>query len=267
MITNHLLNYPVIFVHGFGLRDNIKFLPYWGDVVNFLAECGIVTYLSGQDAFTKIDIAALQLKNRVDEIIEHTSCTKVNLIAHSKGGLDSRFMINLPGMAQKVHSLTTICTPHRGTSFTHIVRNTLRQRNLEKVSFRMLDHLSRFMGDKHTHIEETIQQLTPESMIEFNTLVTNHPDIIYRSYACQIDQSHPSWWERKKEKAISAYEGPNDGVVAVSSMLWGDFMGIVWGENGECISHHDIIGITKRKGFDANEFYYKLLHQMYAEGW
>ena len=38
-------------------------------------------------------------------------CEKVNIIAHSKGGLDSRYMITHLGLADKVASLTTVATP------------------------------------------------------------------------------------------------------------------------------------------------------------
>ena len=40
----------------------------------------------------------------------------VHVLAHSMGGLDSRFMISSLGMAQRVLTLTTLGTPHRGSS-------------------------------------------------------------------------------------------------------------------------------------------------------
>ena len=42
---------------------------------------------------------------------------RVHIIAHSMGGLDSRYMISRLGMENHVLSLTTIGTPHRGTAF------------------------------------------------------------------------------------------------------------------------------------------------------
>lgn len=39
---------------------------------------------------------------------EETGCEKVNIIAHSKGGLDSRYAISRLGMDQYTASLTTI---------------------------------------------------------------------------------------------------------------------------------------------------------------
>ena len=40
---------------------------------------------------------------------------KVNIIAHSLGGLDARQMLTHLGMGSRVASLTTVGTPHRGT--------------------------------------------------------------------------------------------------------------------------------------------------------
>ncbi len=54
---------------------------------------------------------------RIKEILEETGSDKVNIIAHSKGGLDSRYAISCLGAAPYVASLTTINTPHRGCEF------------------------------------------------------------------------------------------------------------------------------------------------------
>ncbi len=41
---------------------------------------------------------------------------RLNLIAHSMGGLDARFALrNVPGVAERVKTLVTIGTPHRGS--------------------------------------------------------------------------------------------------------------------------------------------------------
>src|SRR5262249_40078789 len=45
---------------------------------------------------------------------------KVHLIAHSMGGLDSRYMISRLGMADRILSLTTLGTPHQGTSLADL---------------------------------------------------------------------------------------------------------------------------------------------------
>ena len=58
-----------------------------------------------------------ELAERIRQIVEETGCEKVNIIAHSKGGLDSRYAISECGMGKYVASLTTINTPHRGCEF------------------------------------------------------------------------------------------------------------------------------------------------------
>ena len=65
-----------------------------------------------------------QLKQRVEEALVQTGASKVHIIAHSMGGLDSRRMIVDLGMADKVASLTTIGTPHRGTILAdHVLKH------------------------------------------------------------------------------------------------------------------------------------------------
>jgi triacylglycerol lipase len=49
-----------------------------------------------------------------EQILDWTD-EPVNIVAHSMGGLDARYLITHLGMADRVRSLTTIATPHRGT--------------------------------------------------------------------------------------------------------------------------------------------------------
>ena len=48
------------------------------------------------------------------QVLAETGAEKVNIIAHSKGGLDSRYAISCLGMDKYVATLTTINTPHYG---------------------------------------------------------------------------------------------------------------------------------------------------------
>ena len=68
-----------------------------------------------QDFAGPVELRSGQLKLRVEEALTQTGAPKVHIIAHSMGGLDARHMIVDLGMADKVASLTTIGTPHRGT--------------------------------------------------------------------------------------------------------------------------------------------------------
>ena len=55
------------------------------------------------------------IKRSILEVLTKTGAEKVNLIAHSKGGMEARYMIKVLGMNTHVASLTTISTPHHGS--------------------------------------------------------------------------------------------------------------------------------------------------------
>lgn len=53
-----------------------------------------------------------------EQIIEKFPGREINLIGHSMGGLDARYLItHLQPEAFTVKTLTTIATPHRGSAF------------------------------------------------------------------------------------------------------------------------------------------------------
>lgn len=68
-----------------------------------------------------------ELAERIRQIVEETGCGKVNIIAHSKGGLDSRAAIAHCGMDPYVAILTTINTPHRGCIFAEYLLGQLHR--------------------------------------------------------------------------------------------------------------------------------------------
>jgi len=51
--------------------------------------------------------------------------TRVHILAHRMGGLDARWVIVQEGMADKIASLTTIATPHRGTTLGDLAYDEL----------------------------------------------------------------------------------------------------------------------------------------------
>ena len=84
------LKFPVLLVHGMGFRDN-KHINYWGRIPKKLEEIGCKVYYGNQDSNGKIESNGEQLAKRIKEIIDETGAEKINVIAHSKGGLDMRY--------------------------------------------------------------------------------------------------------------------------------------------------------------------------------
>ncbi len=62
-----------------------------------------------------------QLKQAVESALAQApNGTRAHIIAHSMAGLDARWVITQNGMADRIASLTTIATPHRGTTLGNI---------------------------------------------------------------------------------------------------------------------------------------------------
>ena len=88
------LTYPVLLVHGMGFRDD-KRVGYWGRIPKELKSLGCQVFYGNQDSNADIETNGKFLAQRIDEIIRETGAEKVNIIAHSKGGLDSRYALEM----------------------------------------------------------------------------------------------------------------------------------------------------------------------------
>ena len=157
---------------------------------------------------------------------------RVNLIAHSMGGLDSRYMISrIPNKNFEVISLTTVSTPHHGSEMADFVVGLSRdvQKGIPRDSPAKI-------------LPPAIYQLTTESMREFNRSTPNDPKVAYFSYGASM---RPKWFNLfygtwQVVSNISNGE-PNDGLVTVSSSKWGQYMGTL-----QNTDHLDLINWKNR---------------------
>ena len=108
--------YPLLFVHGIFFRD-FELLNYWGRIPEELIQNGATIYYGNHSSSLHVKDSAEELVQRVKQIVEETHCEKVNIIAHSKGGLDARYAIANLGLNKYVASLTMINTPNHGCVF------------------------------------------------------------------------------------------------------------------------------------------------------
>ncbi len=92
MKNDKITRYPIFLVHGMGIRD-FKHINSWGRIPSVLRNRRFTVFQGNQDANGTIEDNAAALKETILNTIANTNCEKVNIIAHSKGGLDARFMI------------------------------------------------------------------------------------------------------------------------------------------------------------------------------
>ena len=127
--------YPILMVHGVFFRD-FEHLNYWGRIPAELTENGAKIYYGNHNSAAAVRDSAKELEARIRQIVEETGCEKVNVIAHSKGGLDTRAAIALTSAGDYIASLTTINTPHRGCEFADYLLDNIpeaQQKAIEKA--------------------------------------------------------------------------------------------------------------------------------------
>ena len=124
------MKYPVVLVHGVAIKEK-KPLRAFGKIADKMNEAGYEVYIADVDAFGTVKNNALQLKNYILRLMEETGAKKVNLIGYSKGGLDAKMMIEKLDMAEAIASLTTVCTPHRGSVIATLVWGWSQQTVIE----------------------------------------------------------------------------------------------------------------------------------------
>lgn len=103
---------PVLLVHGLG--EDASMWKKWEEM---LTKDGIqyhtITFQESDDKCGTALSHAVELGKRVDEILRSSSSGQVNIVGHSKGGIDAR--VYLANGTQSVANLIMIGSPNNGT--------------------------------------------------------------------------------------------------------------------------------------------------------
>ena len=253
--------YPLLMVHGIGFRD-LKYLNYWGRIPREIIRNGARVYYGHQEAMGNIEDNARDIQSKIFEIIEETHCEKVNIIGHSKGGLDARYMISEYNMGPYVSSLTTIATPHQGSELLDVLAK-LPDKLFRKIAS-LIDLHFRNLGDRNPDCYTSSRQMLPSYVQEFNRHVRDVEGVYYQSYALVMKNVFSDTLLWFPYAIIKHIKGPNDGLVCVESAKWGEFRGILTNTYRRGISHADIIDLKREdiRGFDIKEQYVKIISEL-----
>ena len=117
--------YPIVLVHGFMGSDSSPLWSFWrvADVLGGTDHHQV--FEANLPPFDSPANRAAVLAQQVDDVLAATGAAKVNLIAHSQGGLDARYLIATMGYGDRVASLTSISSPHRGTAIADVALGLL----------------------------------------------------------------------------------------------------------------------------------------------
>lgn len=69
-----------------------------------------------------IEQMAQETKRAAQRMVEQTGCPKIDIVAHSMGGIVSRYLVQLLGGEELVRNLVTLGSPHQGTRATRLAR-------------------------------------------------------------------------------------------------------------------------------------------------
>lgn len=260
--------YPVVMVHGVFFRD-WQYFNYWGRIPKELNRNGCTVYYGKQQSAASVETSARELKERVLSIIEETGCEKVNLIAHSKGGLDSRYAISRLGLAPYVASLTTINTPHLGCCWVDQVLARCPKKLLSFVAAKYNRIFSK-LGDASPDFEAAVFDLTHDHCSQFNEETGDYSDILCQSVMSRMSSMFSDGVPCNIGYLLVKHcEGVNDGLVCADSAVWGKFLGYLDTPGRRGISHGDMIDLRREniRGFDVREFYVELVKKLKEQGY
>jgi len=270
--------YPIVLIHGCGFRDYKK-INYWGRIPKVLSDNGAEVYYGHQDSWATIEDNAQRIKQSVLEILKKTGAEKVNLIAHSKGGLDCRYMISKLGMADMIASLTTISTPHHGSKTVEILYNTFPKFAFKFVGI-FVNGFNRIVGDKKPNFVDTCEQFTSTYSEKFNISNSDSEKVFYQSYATVMRNSLSDLIMLIPHFIVSKIDGECDGLVSAKSAKWTNFRGVIKSANQRGISHCDSVDIRRRKLnkkqtdinisdkniADITQLYFRIVHSLVEYG-
>lgn len=259
--------YPILMVHGVFFRD-FRYLNYWGRIPRELEKNGAVLYYGNQQSADSVENCGKELADRIKTICRECHCDKVNIIAHSKGGLDCRYALSLEGVAEHVASLTTINTPHRGCEFADYLLSKIPEKQKNALAKAYNTGLKK-VGDPNPDFIKAVNDLTASSCRERNEWLTDAEGVYYQSVGSKLNHAGGGRFPLNfSYYLVGNFDGPNDGLVGMGSCEWGERFQFLTVKGRRGLSHGDMIDLNRENfaGFDVREFFVQLVADLKQRG-
>lgn len=187
---------PVVLVNGI---DTSPLFRYSDRIVSTMrSEGGHRVFLATLTPYEPPTVRAPELWTRIEEIRKETGAARVNLVCHSLGGLDCRYLVSPGGlaadlgvapdtMARAVASITTIGTAHQGTRVADVALGLAPDGDAGAI----LDHLGALSGDafrdrpleRGVHARAALRALSVAAAPAFNAEIRDAEGVFYQSWA------------------------------------------------------------------------------------
>ncbi len=279
-LTGSPTKYPIILVHG--VNSSPTKLGFY-KVDEALRADGHVVFVASLSPYKTPEIRARDLQETVDLALR--SAGKVNIIAHSTGGLDARELISKLGYGDRVASLTTISSPHGGSYIGDVMGGLVPDGPVDDVVNALASAWGRtFTADElanGSELHAAFVSMSEKAAPAFNATHRNDSRVYYQSWAgvstrigignsedrdvCEgllegnTDVLAPSL------QALSLVAGhgfgmqssfqPNDGMITVQSAKLGNFRGCIRADHLDEVGQSEHDHANLRTKFDHRRFY------------
>jgi triacylglycerol lipase len=117
--------YPIVLAHGMAGFDSLfGVLDYFYGIESTLTSGGSKVYVTHVPQFNTTEARGEALLAQVQNVIARSGAKKVNLIGHSHGGLDVRYVAAV--RPDLVASVTTVGSPHKGAELADYLRSNIK---------------------------------------------------------------------------------------------------------------------------------------------
>ena len=262
--------YPLLLVHGVFFRD-YRYVNYWGRIPAALERNGATIFYGSHQSAAAVADSARELTDRIKAIAGETGCEKVNIIAHSKGGLDCRYAISFCGAAPYVASLTTINSPHEGCGFADYLLTAIPEKAQRKIET-TYNAAMRRLGDPNPDFMAAVRDLTASRCAQRNRGLEASPNtegIFCQSVGSCLRRGGDGRFPLNLTyRLVKFFDGENDGLVSRDSFPFGERFTYLQSGGSRGISHGDVVDLNRENlpDFDVREFYVTLVSQLKDRG-
>lgn len=281
--------YPIVLHHGMA-GGRAWILTYQG-IKEALTSDGHTVVQTQVPPFDSVEVRGAALATQIDDVLRTTGAKKVNLIAHAMGGLDARYVISTLGYGDRIATLTTMSTPHRGAALADFALDL----GLSDV---LLNTLATMIGAKVSdvggdpHLRAALAAMAERNAARFNAANPDDPRVTYQSWsgvasmfgrasdrsaalaACDNQMLVPEGTFDKMRLEFTLFSGivghsgsePHDGMVTVRSAKWGTFRGCVPGDHSDEIGRMTTARPNPRTSWDPQRFWRQVAFELAARG-
>ena len=233
--------YPVMLLHGFLAGSR---LGSFAGAKEYFDKKGCRVMLTEVSTINGVEYRGGQIAGLIKQFMAETGASKVNMIAHSQGGLDARYAISTLHMDYAVASLSTLSTPHRGTEiadFLSLAESKPLMQPLTESVLRLITGMISTQSMAQDNSVEAFKSLSTNYVQNwFNPHNPDMPGVYYQSWGARTgDQSldDMKFMFMPSHSYLSSVAGENDGIISIASSQWGNFRGVVDAD------HLDLVGV------------------------